>query len=491
MNTARISTQRSSDKQLYAVIGGLGAVAGTDILHRVVKSTPAQSDSEHLDIEFVQHPFFEDITPADPDYDPTHRKFYVYNMLRYMEAQGRNIALLPCFVAQIFLHEITPEVSVQVLGIMDAIKAHLTANTWEGRIGILTSTYVRNSGYFEKSLGENFHVVYPGEEKQHLLMDAVYGAGGIKSGGSQSNIEEKIKTVCLDMVAKDCDLILPGFTDIPATMERIASEIPVHILNSNQIYADFAVSFAAQQKKPPFKIGVVGGVGPAATTDFMSKIISKTSATRDQDHIKMLVEQNPQIPDRTENILGEGDDPTLALYSCAKKLEQGGANIVAIPCNTAHTYVDRIQRHLNIPIINMLTETVDHIQQQFPNVRKIGLLATTGTVKSNLYQTAAERAGLCVVVPDNDIQTLVMASIYGENGVKAGYSSGLCKEQLLTAYEHLEEKGAEVIILGCTELPLIAPGIKDNLRPAELDPTAILAGKCVRIADQFKRNVRS
>ncbi len=129
---------------------------------------------------------------------------------------------------------------------------------------------------------------------------------------------------------------------------------------------------------PPFKIGVVGGVGPAATTDFMGKVVANTHASKDQDHIKMLVEQNPQIPDRTENIIGNGIDPSIALYSVCKKLEQGGANIVAIPCNTAHAYVERIQRNLSIPIVNMLRETVNHITTNYPDVKTVGLLATTG-----------------------------------------------------------------------------------------------------------------
>ena len=179
--------------------------------------------------------------------------------------------------------------------------------------------------------------------------------------------------------------------------------------------------------------------------------------------------------------MGEGTDPTIALYSTAKKLERGGADIIAIPCNTAHAYVERIQRHLDIPIVSILTETTQHIVSHYPNVRKVGILATNGTVGSGLYQTSLEQAGLEPVVPDEAFQALVMESIYGPNGVKAGHTSGKCRQQLLQAVEHVLAKGADAVILGCTELPLIAPNPQESNAIA-LDPTLILARKCVALA---------
>src|SRR5205823_9095418 len=103
-----------------------------------------------------------------------------------------------------------------------------------------------------------------------------------------------------------------------------------------------------------------------ATADFMTKIVRNTRADRDQEHLKLVVEQNPQIPDRTENLIGSGADPTISLYSTCKKLEAADADIIAIPCNTAHAFVERIQPYLNIPVVNMLTATVEHIQANLP-----------------------------------------------------------------------------------------------------------------------------
>ncbi|PCI88766.1 MAG: aspartate racemase [Hyphomicrobiales bacterium] len=475
----------SRPKLRYAVIGGLGAVAGADILHRIVKSTPVKSDNDHLDIAFVQRPFFEETTPNQDNYDPTARKFYIYDCLKEMDKDQRDIALLPCFISQTFLHEIAPEVNLHILGIVDAIIPYLEKNFRGKTIGILTSNYVRNIKYFENKFNGLYNILYPSDENQELLMNSVYGEGGVKSGGDFDQIKTDFQLVCEDLVEQGADIILPGFTDIPSLLEQISYQVPIEILNSNQIYAEYAIKFATKIRHSSFKIGVVGGIGPAATIDFLTKIVKNTPAEIDQDHLKIVVEQNPQIPDRTANILGDGDDPTIALYSCCKKLEQGGANIIAIPCNTAHAYVTRIQQHLSVPIINMLSEMVQYVCDNHPKVKNIGLLATTGTISSELYQNAFKAAGLNVIVPNQAYQAKVMEAIYGEEGVKAGFTSGKCEELIHSACKHLYHAKAELVILGCTELPLISTKIMNKDGFVLLDPTEVLAEKCVKLASEF------
>lgn len=237
-----------------------------------------------------------------------------------------------------------------------------------------------------------------------------------------------------------------------------------------------------------FKLGIVGGIGPAATVDFMSKIIRNTNARRDQDHLRLVVEHDPNIPDRTAYLLGGGEDPTDALYDACRRLEANDATVIALPCNTAHAYIARIQPRLSIPIVNMLSETAAHIERNWCRLGRptVGLLATSGTIASAVYHNAVAERSLELIVPDAEHQQYVMSAIYGERGVKAGYVEGECKTALLRAIWHLARRGATVIILGCTELPLILeknPAFRiDEHTVALLDPTDILARRCVEMA---------
>jgi aspartate racemase len=218
----------------------------------------------------------------------------------------------------------------------------------------------------------------------------------------------------------------------------------------------------------------------------MSKIIRNTDARCDQEHLRLVVEHNPHIPDRTANLMGGGEDPTQALYDACKRLEANEATLIALPCNTAHAYIARIQPHLSIPIVNMLHETVAHIERHWTGHPTVGLLATSGTIGSGVYHAAAAGRALNLIVPDGQHQQYVMEAIYGERGVKAGYVDGPCKEALLRALAHLAERGASVVILGCTELPLILeqhPAYRIGAQTVVLlDPTDLLARYCVAIA---------
>ena len=231
-------------------------------------------------------------------------------------------------------------------------------------------------------------------------------------------------------------------------------------------------------------LGVVGGVGPSATVDFMDKLIRNTPASRDQDHIRMIVDHDPTIPDRTAYLLGEGPDPTASILAACKRLEAYGADLIAIPCNTAHAFVEPIQRQLSIPIINMLLETAQYVEDHHGGVKPIGLLATNGTLKSRIYHDLIEQTGRRVVVPDEAHQDLLMKAIYG---VKAGDTEGTNLEEFQLALAHLINAGAELVILGCTELPLLSARIdmKDGSIQM-LDPGEILARKCVEICMEVK-----
>jgi aspartate racemase len=462
------------------VVGGLGALAGADVFMKLIRASLAAGPR---DIVFEQHPFDEP-SEAGAGVSPQHaRKLYVFETLRGFERRGIEVAVLPCFISHTFLDEIAPETRIAVVDMLAGLRTHVARRHPEAsRIGVLTSDYVRSRALFERYFAPPYALVYPSDEAQAALMHAIYGPGGIKSGRLDRAAIALLDQALRDLAARGAEVILPGFTEIPVALDAVtARDVP--IVDCNQVCAQHALDYAAGAPPRPFKIGVIGGVGPAATVDFMDKVVRATGARRDQDHVKMVVEHNPQIPDRTEHLVGAGPDPTVALYAAAKKLEAADADLIAIPCNTAHAFVERIQPYLAIPIVNMLHETVRHVRSAHGPGITAGLLATDGTVASAVYHDAAAGAGLRLITPDAAHQALVMEAIYGERGVKAGYTTGACRDALLAALAHLAARGALVVILGCTELPLILPGnpalaVGDRTL-AVLDPTEILARACV------------
>lgn len=470
------------------VVGGLGVLGGADVFVKLIRASLV---SGPRDVAFEQHPFAEPRAAGAAEAAQHARKLYVFETLRAFERRGIEAAVLPCFISHTFLAELAPEVRVPVVDIMAALQAHVARrHAHVSRIGVLTSNYVRERRLFERYFAPPAVLLYPQAAAQSGLMQAIYGDTGIKAGHLEPRSIRLLDAAVRDLHAQGAELIVPGFTEIPVVLDAIG-EHALPIVDCNRVYAQHAVDEGAGAPPRPFKIGVIGGVGPAATVDFMDKVVHATRASRDQDHVKMVVEHNPQIPDRTEHLVGAGPDPTVALYATAKKLEAADADLIAIPCNTAHAFVERIQPYLAIPIVNMLRETVEHVRTRFGTQRPVGLLATTGTVASGVYHDAAAAAGLRLVVPDERHQSLVMDAIYGEHGVKAGFTTGACRDALLAAVEHLARCGVDAVILGCTELPLILPAVEALTAAARtvaiLDPTEILARVCVAHAEAARR----
>ncbi|MGE5654167.1 MAG: aspartate/glutamate racemase family protein [Bacillota bacterium] len=226
-------------------------------------------------------------------------------------------------------------------------------------------------------------------------------------------------------------------------------------------------------------IGILGGMGPEATVDLYAKIIRATGATRDQDHLRVIIDSNPKIPDRTAAILNGGVDPIPALVETACNLERAGADLIAMPCNTAHFFHAAVQKAVAIPILHMPLETAGYIRTSLPSVKRVGLLATTGTVKSGIYAEACTRNGLEMLSPDDPMQELVTIAIFGPQGIKAG-GRDLPRQQLLMAAESLIARGVDAIILGCTEIPL---ALQPGMLPLPLvDATQILAEAAIAAA---------
>jgi aspartate racemase len=479
---------KSIVKRSLGVIGGLGAVGSADIFYKLVKSVAARGEGENLDIIFEQHPFEEEPAPGAQNARTTARKLYVFNMIKQFEQRKVDAVVIPCFISHTFLDEIKSEVGLQIISMMEALQAHIARRIpGEHTLGILTTDYVKKSALFEKFFpSREYSLLYPSVAVQeHSVMESIYGTNGVRKGHVQGMAVDLLFNACEDLLARGAQVIVPGATEISVVAD-VLRERGMPIIDINQVYAQFAIDAQAMTTEKAFKVGIVGGVGPAATVDFMNKIISQTPGKRDQDHIKIVLEHNPQIPDRTENLVANGPDPTVALYSACKRLEANDANMIAIPCNTAHAYVERIQPYLSIPIINMLYETMSHIRRKYGEHKIIGLLATSGTIDSRVYHDIAAKENFNMIVPDSAHQEKVMASIYGPSGVKAGCISETALSDLKDAMEHLVMRGAEIIVLGCSELPILHPQMDDarilGKKVAILDPTAILAKRCVELS---------
>lgn len=222
-------------------------------------------------------------------------------------------------------------------------------------------------------------------------------------------------------------------------------------------------------------IGVIGGLGPMATVYFLECITRMTAAGRDQEHPRVYLESMPDIPDRTDFILGKsGDNPLPLMIQAGKSLERIGADFIAMPCVTAHYFYDALSRELQIPLIPLTRLLAEDIRKK--GIRRVGVIATSGTLDSRALETELEGQGIECVVPDAALQEVVMDIIYGQ-----------IKKDALIQWKDVErvchalkEQGGEKIILGCTELPLL----KKSVWQAENDALShMLFGECIDVLE--------
>jgi len=225
-------------------------------------------------------------------------------------------------------------------------------------------------------------------------------------------------------------------------------------------------------------LGILGGMGPEATVYFFKKIVEFTEAERDQEHIPIMIYNYPQIPDRVCAYVGCGESPLRELINGVKKLQSAGADIIAIPCNSAHLWLKEIQENTNLEILNMIELTVSSIKQ----ASKVGLLATTLTVNSGLYETPLRKKGIEVLLPDN--QEFVMEQI---RLIKRGQVIE-AKKNLLKIVDNFIDDGASHILAGCTEIPLALNNNK--LQIPLIDPMDALATECIiRLGGRLKKDL--
>ena len=222
-------------------------------------------------------------------------------------------------------------------------------------------------------------------------------------------------------------------------------------------------------------IGILGGMGPLATADLYRKIIERTRADRDNEHIRVYIDGNAAIPDRTAAILHGGEDPVPEMLSALRHLEACGADCIIMPCNTAHYFLPRLREQTALPILDMQRITAAVCRERFPG-KTAAILATDGTVQSGLYDRALDAEGVRWMHPGEYEQKTLMHLIY--DVVKASRPMEPEKEHWDAILDTLRGQGADLFILGCTELPVLA-GVLPSEGPF-LDPTDELAKAAIR-----------
>lgn len=222
-------------------------------------------------------------------------------------------------------------------------------------------------------------------------------------------------------------------------------------------------------------IGILGGMGPMATADLFQKITAFTDAAGDNDHIRVYIDSNASIPDRTAAILSGGEDPVPAMADALEKLERCGADCVIMPCNTAHYFLSRLEPLTKLPFLSMIEAAAKACQAQFPG-KTVGILATTGTLSAGLYQDALTAEGVPFLLPEEEERAALMQVIY--QGVKAGAPPFQYREAFLSVTERMTGRGASCFLLACTELPLAVQAL--GLELPCVDPTEELAKAAIR-----------
>lgn len=227
-------------------------------------------------------------------------------------------------------------------------------------------------------------------------------------------------------------------------------------------------------------VGILGGMGPEATVDLMQRIIRLTPALDDIDHIRCIVDNNPKVPSRIKAIIdGDGEDPGPCMADMGKRLENFGANLLVIACNTAHHYYKNVQNAVDIPVINLIGLVTDHLIQNHPNHRNIGILASPAVKLTGLYTRRFEPLGLVDVWPDPEAHELLLQVI---KSVKKNDTGTEVTQDYQSVCQHLKEKGAGLAIVACTELS----ALNSDLSLQVVDAAQILAKEIVDVVKNGK-----
>lgn len=231
-------------------------------------------------------------------------------------------------------------------------------------------------------------------------------------------------------------------------------------------------------------LGILGGMGPGAAVDFQQRLLDTSPATKDQEHIPTIVWNHGGIPDRQLALKNLGESPLNAMLHGLKILERSGVSKIAIPCNTAHFWHSDLQQHTHIQILNMVEITVQQILKNYQSGDKVGILATKGALSTQLYQIELSKHSIPFIInSDEEIEQEFMLAVYAVKRNETA-KAGIVFQELS---QRLIDKGADSIILACTEIPIGLHAIQSPILDVSFDTTQILADACV---NWFYRNTQ-
>lgn len=462
-----------SQKKTIGIVAGLNRRAAME-----VKTQLLSLGDDELSIVMTEDNFKID---PDPVFAVSDRKIFIFNEAELLAEMGVDLILVPDFKCGSYIHEIQREIQTPILDMKQALMSQMGEKV--PTMGVLDAANARGCASGACDLSKQMKMIFASEEDQKTLDEL---REKIRAEGPSDEAVQELSQICRRLMEKGAEVIVPNCTQFALNTPAL-QKLGLPVMNVFEVFAKAALSHSTEKLPKPFKLGLIGGLGPAATVDLYDKIVKATPAKNDQEHFKVVIEQNPQIDDRTACLLNGGPDPTIAMYNCAKRLERDGCDYIIIPCNTAHAFLPRMLRHLNVPFIDMQQTMLDEIKAKFGDNARVGLMATSGTIATGIYSKKAEKMGMKMYTPDEDHQQSVMKAIYGPKGAKAGYTTGECYDDLYRGAEYLVKTyDCNVLILGCTELPLIFHETDDfevaGKKVAIVDPTATLARKCVQIA---------
>ena len=230
-------------------------------------------------------------------------------------------------------------------------------------------------------------------------------------------------------------------------------------------------------------VGILGGMGPEATADLFAKIIAHTPAEAEAEHLHVIIDSNPGIPSRQRAVEGRGPSPLPMMRESGRLLERAGAELILLPCVTAHYFLPELRRALGVPVLSILEETAAAVLRELPRVRKIGLLSTAATARSRLFHDAFSAPGVEILVPRSHDSERTCEIIERIKTLNAGQDRTHLKEGLLPVARGLISRGAEALVAGCTEIPLV---LNNRDLPCPIFDTLLILARAA-IAESLSR----